>query len=131
MSRRLPNFFVLVSLSFCLSSLAATADDWRTRSIYQESPPSRVPRMLDSPCRSSRTDLHLLTRTTELLLLSHVIQLPVTTVAARGKASLTIWTISNRWALMPFGYHQSSPTLKRRPLTELDIMGENPASLAQ
>ncbi|KAG1741821.1 glycoside hydrolase family 13 protein, partial [Suillus paluster] len=27
---------VIITLSFCLTSLAATADDWRTRSIYQE-----------------------------------------------------------------------------------------------
>ncbi|KAG2753480.1 glycoside hydrolase [Suillus brevipes Sb2] len=40
MSERLvfSNSLILAVLSICLTSLAATADDWRTRSIYQDTP---------------------------------------------------------------------------------------------
>jgi alpha-amylase len=39
MSERLFSYsLILTVLSICLTSLAASVDDWRTRSIYQDSP---------------------------------------------------------------------------------------------
>lgn len=112
-----------ISTLFFLSSLAASANDWRSRSIYQVSSVLRLPFSYThaNVPSSSLTGLHKRMGRGQLVTLG-----TASIAEAATKASSTTWTTFRTWGSTPSGFPPSSRPSRGQVHTEKHTMGLSP-----